>query len=185
MNRYLSLFILALLFSCSTNKTSPPSPVTFNPPDVITIDSTMAPTARFDIDKSMVQYTPLALRAQKFFKLLETDNSLIPSQSFSSTLDDRNIVISKIKASEGEIVSLVKIYYPSMFQTNRVTAYREGNQILFNGNRMNRGDCPLINTFVHEYLHHLGYGHSSAKDYQSVPYYFGSMAEEACKKDLI
>lgn len=185
MKRYLSLSLLLLVFSCSTNKVPDAQPVTFNPPVVTTVDDTMSPVARYAIDKSMAQYAPLAIRAQKFFKLLETNPTLVPNKTYTSTIDNRDIVISKIRASEGEVIVICQIYYPSLFQTNRVTAYRNGNKIMFNGNRMNRGDCPLINTFVHEYLHHLGYDHSSAKDYASVPYYYGNMAKEACKKGII
>lgn len=185
MKRYLALALLLVLFSCSTNKKPEPTLVTFPDAEVPTITDVMAPAKRFVIEPSMEKYTSLSIRAEKFFSVIAKDSSLIPKTTYSNTQDTRDIVISKIRASEGEIVVPVDMYWPNMFQTNRVTAYRVGNRIRFNGNRMNRGDCALINTFVHEWLHALGYDHKSAKDLMSVPYYYGDMAEEACKNGKI
>lgn len=187
MKKYLVLALLLIVFSCSTNKKSNIEVTlrTLPPANTEATLQTMAPAKRFIIEPSMEKYTALSIRAEKFFSVIAKDSSLIPKTTYSNTQDNRDIVISKIRASEGEIVVPVDMYWPNMFQTNRVTAYRVGNRIRFNGNRMNRGDCALINTFVHEWLHALGYDHKSAKDLMSVPYYYGDMAEEACKNGKI
>jgi len=185
MKNYLLLALFVLLFSCSTNKIPSPQPVTFNPATSDLVDGTLTPNKRYIVEKSMEAYKPLAVRAESFFELVSSDSSLISKNTFTHTIDTKDIVIAKIRAAEYEIVVPVAIYYPKWYQSNVVTAYREGNKINFNANRMNRGDCSLINTFVHEYLHALGYDHRSAKDLTSVPYAVGDMAEELCKKGRI
>ena len=106
---------------------------------------------------------------------------------FDFTQDTKEILLVKVEQSEGLIIAGVDIYTPLWRFTN-VIAYQQNGKIYFNRYKMKRGDCEIIATFAHEYMHRLGYAHGDNNPInkeRSVPYYIGHLAKDLCLKGVI
>lgn len=135
--------------------------------------------------QSYAKYIP---RAEKFFQLALTDASVINKSKFDfsdATADSLKETIRK-----GFTVRL-RTYQPSIWKGgkwSKVIGYHSAGTIYLNTYYMNRDDCSILNTLVHEASHTMGYSHGNnspdGKD-NSLPYWIGDRAEELCKEGKI
>lgn len=151
------------------------------------IEALLPTKGRYQL-KSPESYRKLLPRAESFFLLVQTDQS-VSSQKFLGTHLNPENIIAAIKASEDFPVQ-VKTYGWWKDRYSKVLAYHENGTIYLNSYKILRPECEVINTLVHEYMHRLGFSHATnrvkgqARD-MSVPYWFGDKAEEYCLRGLI
>jgi hypothetical protein len=169
-----------ILFSCSTNNQSRPVQIEFNTDS--RLNEVISTERRFVLKKGIKQYANEATRAENFFDYLGTHPQIVGRLTFDYTTDTREILLVKIKQSEGLILSHADVYSP-LWRFSDVIAYHKDNVIYFNRYKLKRSNCEIIATFVHEYLHRLGYAHGDnnpTNKENSVPYFMGILAKETC-----
>jgi hypothetical protein len=153
----------------------------------VEVEEILSNDRRFTLSKDIKEYALLASRAEDFFTYLVSNPSIMERLTYDFTTDTRAIVMAKIKNSEGLIVLRASTYAP-LWRFSDIIAYQSNNMIYFNKYKLKRASCNIIATFVHEYLHRLGYSHgdNNPKNKEnSVPYYVGNVAKEACLKGRI
>jgi hypothetical protein len=171
-----------VLFSCSTNNQSKPVQIEFNTDS--RLNEVISTERRFVLAKGIKQYANEATRAENFFDYLDTHRGVVTRLTFDYTTDTREILLVKIKQSEGLILSRADVYSP-LWRFSDVIAYHKDNVIYFNRYKLKRSACEIIATFVHEYMHRLGYAHGDnnpTNKEDSVPYFMGNLAKETCIK---
>ncbi len=152
------------------------------------VTSVMSPTSgRYNMIAPS-NYSKQVAKAEKFFDLVQNDPEYTVMK-FVSTLHSGDIVLAAIKASKDFTVN-VNTYGLIWDKYSKVTAYHDSTGIHLNKYKLNRKECKVVNTLVHEYMHHLGYSHSSndvqgSFRYYSVPYWTGKRAEGYCLKGLL
>lgn len=181
-----NIFILSFLtfYSCSTNS---PQVQYLHFESDIKIKEVIVHENRYILSPDMVKYVSHSKRAERFFDYLVNNPDIIKRDTFDYSIDTKEIVLIKIKQTKGLIIAMVDKYYP-VWRFSSILAYQDKNNIYFNGYKLKRSECDLVDTFVHEYLHRLGYGHgdnSSTGKQNSVPYYFGELARQECEKKNI
>jgi hypothetical protein len=173
-----SMLLLLALFFASCNQ-QPSLTESFAPVQTIT----PATTGRYLLIAPK-DYAPYIPRAEKFFREIQKDTSVL-SQTFLSTHATGELILATIASSENFTAKVTtygwwKDYYSAAI------ASTVGDTISLNKYKLNRDACSIINTLVHEYMHRLGFTHASnsvkgqLRD-MSVPYWFGGKAEEYCK----
>ena len=178
------LVTLIMFYSCSTNQKNTSTP-RFEEYGRVT--EILSNDRRFSLSDSIKQYKKISSRAEDFFDYVVKNPRTIGRISFDYTIDTRDILLVKVEQSEGLIISQVDSYSP-IWRFSDVIAYHQNGVIYFNKYKMKRDDCDVIATFVHEYMHRLGYTHGDnnpKNKAHSVPYYMGSLAKEICLKDKI
>lgn len=178
------VFLTVLLYSCSTNKPSV-SYIHFNAG--VNLKEVVLNEKRFNLTQEVKELYPAARRAETFFNYIVNNPDVIKRNTFDYCVENRDIILTKIKHTESIIVTTVDKYYP-LWRFSSVLAYQNRNGIFMNGYKMKRSECEFVETLVHEYLHRLGYGHgdnSSSGKQNSVPYYFGGVAYSECEKGNI
>lgn len=178
------IFSLTLLYSCSTNTPSV-SYIHFN--SGVNLKEVVINEKRFNLTAEVKDQYKAARRAETFFNYIVSNPDVIKRNTFDYCVENKDIILTKIKHTESIIVTTVDKYYP-LWRFSSVLAYQNRNGIFLNGYKMNRSECDFVETLVHEYLHRLGYGHgdnSSSGKQSSVPYYFGGVARSECEKGNI
>ena len=178
------VFALTLLYSCSTNSPSV-SYIHFN--SGVNLKEVVINEKRFNLTQEVKELYKSARRAEAFFNYIVNNPEVIKRNTFDYSVENRDIILTKIKHTESIIVTTVDKYYP-LWRFSSVLAYQNRNGIFINGYKFNRSECDFVETLVHEYLHRLGYGHgdnSSSGKQNSVPYYFGGVAYSECQKGNI
>lgn len=147
----------------------------------------VAKATRFVLESPQT-YSAYIPRVEKFFQLALTDSTVLNKSKF----DFSNATPDSLRESirKGFEVT-VKLYKPSIWiggKWSSVIGYHSDGTIYLNEHYVNRSDCSVINTLVHESSHRMGYSHgnnsSEGKD-NSVPYWIGDRAEELCKEGKI
>lgn len=99
---------------------------------------------------------------------------------FSSTSETNAQVYNKLMSNENAYIKqdIVSCSNP------KVVGYEDGSDItkVCKGWDEYLDIYGVVNNIAHEYCHTLGYHHSSAKDYNSVPYRVGNIAEEVARR---
>ena len=104
---------------------------------------------------------------------------------FADTKDSNEVVYQKIRASS-EVFNkcnnyLMELEYQWDSNSGRVLGwtYPSVKTVWFNYKNFDpRSDSGIVGTICHEHMHKLGYGHSSAKSWASVPYAVGTICAE-------
>lgn len=123
-------------------------------------------------------------RANDFFRLVLFKGDIIKKTAFDFTEDNLDEILKKL---EDKSQLKVSSFEPSSKQMMTI-AFHKGGTAYFNEYKLHRKDCSQINTLVHEYMHFVGYSHgdnSPEGKENSVPYYFGSRAQELCEAGVI
>lgn len=145
----------------------------------------VADLSRFVIDKLAPQEVDrFAPRANEFFKLILFKPDVIGREKFTFTDDGLQDVIERLKSPK-----FMRLRTFDGSSNNRhVFAYQSEGAAYLNRDRLNRKDCSLINTLVHEYMHFVGYSHGDNTPEgkgESIPYFFGDRAQELCEAGVI
>lgn len=133
--------------------------------------------------------------SEKLFAASEIAERLMKSESFKEFVLgslDLAEVLSKgklnqehenaVKNALSDLETVKRISYVNVYKNknpfSKVVAYYDnGNTIFFNTRKIDSLSVERIaSTLIHERLHHLGYRHSSAKDWMSAPYFVGDSA---------
>lgn len=104
---------------------------------------------------------------------------------FADTKDSNETIYQKIRAS-AEVFNKCKNYkvelqYQWDSNSGKVLGwtYASVKTVWFNYKNFDpRADSGIVGTICHEHMHKIGYGHSSAKSYASVPYAVGTICSE-------
>jgi hypothetical protein len=130
------------------------------------------------------QLDPFMPRANDFFRLVLFKGDIVRKKEFDFTEDKLDQILNRL---EMKIRLKVSTFEPNERQMVTL-AYHNGGTAYFNQLKLERNDCQLINTLVHEYMHFVGYSHgdnSPVGKENSVPYYFGNRAQELCEAGVI
>jgi hypothetical protein len=141
------------------------------------------PRSRFLVDSKLpAKFKNLAKRADDFFDIVIFKPKVLNRKRFSFTGEIFQEITTNLSSRRA-----LNLEIGNNLPKNYLAAYRAGTAFI-NQNTLEDSTCSLINSLVHEYMHHYGYGHgdnSSEGKEGSVPYYFGSRAEELCEAKVI
>jgi len=145
----------------------------------------VADLSRFVIDKLAPQEVDrFAPRANEFFKLILFKPDVIGREKFSFSDETLMDAIERLKSPKFMRLRT----FDGSADNGHVFAYQSEGAAYLNRDRLNRKECSLINTLVHEYMHFVGYSHGdndpNGKN-ESIPYYFGDRAQELCEAGVI
>lgn len=135
-----------------------------------------------------IAYKQYAPRVEKFFQLALTDPTVLNKATFDYS--DATPTQIRERIAKGFNIR-VTTYQPSIWKGgkwSKVVGYHSAGTIYLNTYYVNRHECEVINTLVHEPMHYLGYSHgdnSSVGKDNSVPYWMGDRAEELCREGKI
>lgn len=153
----------------------------------VEVNIPVAKATRFVLEAPLT-YSAYIPRVEKFFQLALTDSSVLNKSKFDFSDATPDSLRESIR--KGFDVT-IKTYRPSIWKGGKwssVIGYHSAGTIYLNDYYVNRSDCEVINTLVHEASHRMGYSHGSnspdGKD-GSVPYWIGDRAEELCKAGKI
>ena len=123
-------------------------------------------------------------RANDFFRMVLFKGDIIKRKKYDFSDDELPEILRRLQE---KIRLKVSTFEPNHEQMVTI-AYHKGGTAYFNELKLERSDCALINTLVHEYMHFAGYSHgdnSPIGKENSVPYYFGNRAQELCEAGVI
>jgi hypothetical protein len=147
----------------------------------------VAKVTRYTLVKPL-SYSPLIPRVEKFFDLAVKDPTVLNRSSFTYSTATSDSIRENIK--EGFDV-IINTYSPSVWKGgawSKVIGYQSKGTVFLNTKYVNRPDCEVINTIVHETMHNLGYSHGGNDPKgkgESVPYWVGDRAEQLCEEGKI
>ncbi|MFL5785011.1 MAG: hypothetical protein ACJ76H_10400 [Bacteriovoracaceae bacterium] len=127
---------------------------------------------------------PYMPRANDFFRLVLFKGDIVRKKDFDFTEDKLDEILQRL---DNKIRLKVSTFEPNEKQMVTL-AFHKGGTAYFNELKLERNECQLINTLVHEYMHFVGYSHgdnSPVGKENSVPYYFGNRAQELCEAGVI
>lgn len=141
--------------------------------------------SRFIVDELAPKRLDESLpRANDFFRLVIFKGNIIKRERFDFTEESLETILQRLQDKSR---LRVRTFEPNENQMVTI-AYHHGGTAYFNRYKLNRDDCSMINTLVHEYMHFAGYSHgdnSPVGKENSVPYYFGNRAQELCEAGVI
>lgn len=145
----------------------------------------VADLSRFVLDKLAPQEVDrFAPRANEFFKLILFKPDIVGKDEFTFTEQKLADVIERLRSPKFMRLRT----FDGSSANSHVFAYQSEGAAYLNRNRLNRKECSLINTLVHEYMHFVGYSHGDNTPEgkgDSVPYYFGDRAQALCEAGVI
>lgn len=145
----------------------------------------IADLSRFVIDKLAPQEVDrFAPRANEFFKLILFKPDILGKEKFSFSKESLSEVVERLRSPKFMRLRT----FDGSDSNGHVFAYQSEGAAYLNRDRLNRKECSLINTLVHEYMHFVGYSHgdnSPEGKGESIPYYFGDRAQELCEAGVI
>lgn len=174
----------------SQPEVSQPTGVITTLPTVVTPVETnvnVAKATRFILEYPQT-YSKYIPRVEKFFQLALIDPTVINRSKFDESEDTPDMIKAKIRNG---FEVFITTYKPSIWKGGKwssVVGYHSDGVIYLNTYYINRPDCEVINTLVHEPMHTLGYGHgdnSSVGKDGTVPYWMGDRAQELCEQGRI
>jgi hypothetical protein len=197
-----SVFISNIAFSMGSRRPTPPAETPTPTPTESTCNIDDPGKIGYEVNFVPNQFTT-EIRMNRVKKLASIANAVVNSPEFKSrvlgswykgkaqfadTKDSNEVVYQKIRASS-EVFNkcnnyLMELEYQWDSNSGRVLGwtYPTVKTVWFNyKNFDSRSDSGIVGTICHEYLHKLGYGHSSAKSYASVPYAVGTICAELYK----
>lgn len=150
----------------------------------VELDIGEAKPTRFILEypTTYAKYIP---RVEKFFKLVLTDPTVFTRSKFDFSDATPDSIRERVRA--GFTINITT-YKPTWGRFSKAIAYHSNGWVYLSTYFLNRPDCDIINTLVHEPMHYLGYSHGGnspdGKDY-SVPYWMGDRAQELCEAGVI
>lgn len=107
----------------------------------------------------------------------------VMTATFTSTNFDRVTIWTALTQTNYPIsLSVVTPPWWKRWFSREVAHENTDGSVVLDRNKLCNEDIPsLANTLAHETCHSAGFVHSSAKDYQSVPYQVGSIVEQLAR----
>jgi hypothetical protein len=141
--------------------------------------------SRFIVDKmAPEQVDKIAPRANDFFRIVLFKPSILGREKFDFNELNFEDIMERLRVQK---FMKLRTFTPDPENMNVVAFHKEGAAFI-NSYKMERNECSMINTLVHEYTHYLGFGHgdnSPVGKENSIPYYFGNRAQELCEAGVI
>ena len=182
-----SLLILLFLFSCSNSPTKKVITETVEVP----IEAPIEIYSSFYVNKDTRSWVGDVIKTANCITINKNFHKDILSHgSYEHYTGSNKAIVKSLLSNKVATVGTYYKKYSVWPKRTSVRAYRNigSNKIYINrANVSNKADANLVNTFIHERLHVLGYGHKGNKKYKynninSVPYAVGAKSEKYFKQ---
>jgi hypothetical protein len=169
---------------------APVPPTSEVPPDradTLKFHITYPGTSKYDTSARKAKYDSVLPRCKRIVSSKKF-HDMILAHKFTTTSRSASYVYENIldaneklqPTKDNEIDMGVKFYYAA----TTIIGYTNGGITYINVNTKyfdTYNEVSVCSNLMHEYMHKLGYDHSSAKDYNSVPYFVGTAVKETAK----